>query len=200
MNHNASNRRRWQLTGPQLAVGLLALVVLVVSLLAVVPAWHFAVSAREDIQDLHFQLARYRAIARQKDRWLTRLETLQQQRTSGAELFSNRPTAALAAADLQQKIKETLQTFHGSLVSTQVLEAHSEEGYTRYGLSVTLSATMAGLRDILYQLEQERPVLFVRSLNLRPQFVAPRFGATNAKQPPDQLYITFELVGYLRAP
>lgn len=187
-----------ELRPPVLAVGLLVLAVLAVLAAVIVPVARVIGSAREETRDLQFSLNRYRAIAVQQDTWLDVLQELKDQQAEGSELLSDRATPALASADLQQFVKQAVEDAGGTLVSTQVLQPQNEESLTRFGVNVTMNGTMPMLREVLFAIDAERPLLFVTSLNLRPKYGFTAFNRNRSRTQQDQMHIDFELIGYMR--
>ncbi len=151
----------------------------------------------DSIGDLEFRLQRYRKIAAEKKIWLDRLDQIKQQGESNAN-FIARNTAALASADLQTMIKQTVTDAGGELISTQVIPDKQEEKFTRIAVKVRMSGSMEVLRDVLYALETEQPVLFVDNLNLRSMRFQ-RNPATRQYQASSKLSIDFDVIGYMRS-
>ncbi|MDS4040698.1 MAG: type II secretion system protein GspM [Candidatus Competibacter sp.] len=105
---------------------------------------------------------------------------------------------ALAAADLQQRVKAVVEAAGGTLRSTQALPP-VEEGST---VKVTVSAAMTGdtdsLRKVLYDLESQTPLLFVDNLEVAARETRPRLsGGRLASYTRVQLNAQFEVSGYL---
>ncbi len=88
----------------------------------------------------------------------------------GYYLENNRPT--LAAAELQRRVKQSVEKHGGSIVSSQILGEQEENGLGlhRVVLRVNLRMDLPTLQKILYELETKPPVLVLQniSLNARP--------------------------------
>jgi general secretion pathway protein M len=186
-----SHRRRL------IAVSLLILTLGLLYVAIVLPLLGLARQYSEAIDDLAFRLQRYQKIAAEKNIWLERLEQVKQQGEGNAS-FISRDTAALASADLQTMIKQTVTDAGGELISTQVIPDKQEEKFTRIAVKVRMNGTVEVLRDVLYALETEQPVLFVENLNLRSTRFQ-RNPVTRQYQASSKLNIDFDVIGYMRS-
>jgi general secretion pathway protein M len=106
---------------------------------------------------------------------------------------------ALAAADLQQKVKTVIEAAGGTLQSTQALPAVDEGGVVRVTISVAMNGETDSLRRVLHALETQTPLLFVDNLQVfarenRPRLASGRF----ADYVRMQLNVQFDVSGYLR--
>jgi len=109
-------------------------------------------------------------------------------------------TANLAAADLQNRLKQMVEGSGGTLVSAQLLPAHEQGGSQMVSVSLRLNCTTEALFDILYKIENARPLLFVDTLSVREQR---RRSARPARQTqPEEairdLSVRLDVFGYLR--
>lgn len=178
-----------------IALGLLALAVGLVYFLIVGPVIDLAREYSDSVQDLEFRLARYRRVAAEKDSWARRAQEIKQ-KSSVSEHYISRDTAALASADLQTLIKETVNNSGGELISTQVTPEQQEDQLTRISVRVRMNGSTRALRDVLHAIETAKPLLWVDSVNLRPIRMPLRPGQ---KGTTDRLSIDFEVIGYMRA-
>lgn len=177
------------------ALALLMLVLLTVYGVIMAPLWALSSRYDESIESLLFRLKRFQSVAAEKDRWMARLEEIRNEGEQAKNVFSQN-TAALAAADLQSRIKETVTSAGGELISTQVIPERKEDQFTRIAVKVRLNGSTGVLRQVLHDIESEQPVLFVENLNLRPIRVPPRPGQKQATGS-DKLSIDFDAVGYM---
>ncbi|MDD2769515.1 MAG: type II secretion system protein GspM [Methylococcus sp.] len=177
------------------ALGLLVLVLATVYGLIMAPLWALSSGYSESIDSLTFRLKRFQSVAAERPFWEERLQEIRRESEQAKNLFSQE-TPALAAADLQSRIKATVTSAGGELISTQVIPERREDQFTRIAVKVRLSGSTEVLRQVLYEIESEQPVLFVENLNLRPIRVPPRPGQ---KLPAgsDKLSIDFDAVGYM---
>lgn len=116
-----------------------------------------------------------------------------------AAYFLPPASPALAAADLQQRVKNLVEGAGGNLLSVQVLPAVEENGVVRVTVSVTLQGDMGALQKILYGLESQVPLLFVDHLEVTARPFRPRLpDGKIASYTRIQLNGQFEVSGYLR--
>ncbi|MBK1644991.1 general secretion pathway protein GspM [Thiocapsa imhoffii] len=133
----------------------------------VVAAWthelgHLATS----IADREDQLARFRRIIATLPQLQGELESVRSNESFKAFYFSA-PTAALAGAELQRTVQDIVTAANGRLISTQVLPSQPDENPPRVRLRTQIQASTETLLDVLYDLEQARPFLFVDQLSVR---------------------------------
>ncbi|NCA70796.1 MAG: general secretion pathway protein GspM [Sphingobacteriia bacterium] len=89
-------------------------------------------------------------------------------------------TAALAGAQLQQRIQDIVTAAEGRLISTQLLPELPDEQPSRVRVRTQIQGTTETLLDVLYEIEQARPFLFVEQVSVRssarvmPPAVGPR--------------------------
>lgn len=179
-----------------LAVALLFLVAIIFYLVAVLPVTTAIKSNNDAIDDLEFRLQRMKKIKAGEPQLLQRLEQVQQQQAQNKH-FSDRKTAALASADLQKFIKNTVVDAGGRLTSTQVVPAETEDQFVRIAIKVRMSGNSDILRNVLYEIENRRPMLIVDNLNLRP-IRGRRDPKTRKLLPSDQLNVNLDISGYMR--
>lgn len=177
------------------ALALLLVAVVVVYMTVIGPLVDLGQEYSESVDDLQFRLQRYRKVASEKAYWTRRVEEIRQHSTV-SEQYISRDTAALASADLQTLIKETVNTSGGELISTQVVPEQKEEQLTRIAVRVRMNGSTRVLRDVLHSVETASPILWVDNVNLRPIRMPVRPGGKGLT---DKLSIDFEVVGYMRA-
>ncbi len=110
-------------------------------------------------------------------------------------------TANLAAADLQNRLKQTVEGSGGTLVSAQLLPAQNQEGSQVVSVSLRLNCTTEALFDILYKIESARPLLFVDTLSVREQKRRAARPVRKGQQVPEtvqDLSVRLDVYGYLR--
>lgn len=106
---------------------------------------------------------------------------------------------ALAAAELQQRIRSVVEAAGGTLRSTQALPPVEEGNTVKVAVSVTLTADTDNLQKILYDLEGQTPLLFVDNLEISARENRQRLpGGRMATYTRIQLSVQFEVSGYLR--
>lgn len=179
-----------------LALGLLFGVVLLGYLSVIGPLIGLAREYREKVEDLQFRLQRYEKVATEKGALTRRLEQLKTAGQNDAD-YLTRATPALASAELQTQIKETVSVAGGELTSTQVIPERKEERFTRIAVKVRMNGSTNVLREVLHVFETAKPLLFVENLNIRP-IRMPRNPNSKSSLIPDKLSVDFDVVGYMR--
>ncbi|WP_440225632.1 type II secretion system protein GspM [Dokdonella sp. MW10] len=187
--------------GRPLAVMLLAIVLLLVYVLGV--HWWFVaphIGYFNEMAELREQQQRFARIAAERpliEQKLAEVRTYEQ----GNQAFLADADANAASAGLIQRVKQA-QTDHTdakrcSIVSTQSYSGGEEELYKRITVQVRLRCDLESLADILYDLENGKPYLFVDQMMIYKQqtYVPPGGKAVVAP-----LDVRFNVSGYLRVP
>ena len=180
-----------------LAVVLLGIALLGAYRLIIAPlvvAYRDGQSRIEQAKEL---LQRYEALAEQRSLLADRLAE-EQERAASAAGYLTGPSDALAAAELQERVKSVVEGAGGELRSTQILPAEELEadlGFRRTTLRVHFVVTIEGLEDTLYELETGQPYLIIDEVTVRQERVRRRRSEPEA-QP--MLDVSLELFGYVR--
>lgn len=160
-------------------------------------------------------LARYRAYRELLEQQQTRLQQLNRiaasrepiqqliakigQDQGMAAQYLPQSAPALAAAELQQRIRSVVESAGGTLRSTQALPPVEEGNTVKVTISVTLTGDTGNLEKILYDLEAQTPLLFVDNLEVSARENRQRLpGGRMATYTRIQLSVQFEVSGYLR--
>lgn len=188
---NEMSYQRW------LAVGLLAMLLLLVIFAAVVPLISAGLAYHEEKQDLAFRLRRYQQIADKKASVAENIERIKQEyRAQG--YFSNRDTVALASADLQKFIKAAVTQAGGELTSTQVLPSRNKSGFNEISIKVRMSGDIEVLRNTLHEIESTVPIVIVDEIDIRP-VRGRRNRKTRQIEPSNQLNVNFQAISFMKA-
>lgn len=113
----------------------------------------------------------------------------------GESAYLEGASEALVAADLQNRVKTVVQDNGGVLNSTQILETTSESGFRRLAVRVRMSAGMDAIYKVLYELETQRPFLFIDNIDINARTVR----LPDRKRETVELIVTFDLFGFMRA-
>ncbi len=151
-------------------------------------------NAEESLVETRDLVERYEGLALGKAVHRDRLEELRIRQTGTGSYLSG-ATDALAAAELQERIRGLVIRHGGQLRSIQNLPARSDGGFRGIAVRVQFSANLSSFHLLLYELESEKPFVFVDNLDVRN-----RRGNRQAalKNLDPQLTIRFDLSGYLR--
>lgn len=160
---------------------------------------HLAYAA--EISDLKDAELRFRQIAAQRPQIESRLAEVRQFQ-AGANYFLPEDSFDLAAANLNSMIKQIIadkarDPQRCQLVSSQNERPTAPEPYQRVVVKVRMRCDLDDLTEILYELENATPFLFVIELNLYQQQMfqggmpQPNLGDMDAR---------FDVYGYIRMP
>ena len=181
-----------------LAIVLLGVAVLLGHRLVVAPLLSAYQQGEQDIEDATALLQRYRSLAEQGPQLAERLAE-QQERAAQADGYLEGPSDALAAAQLQDRVKSVVETAGGELRSTQILPAESLEGdlgFRRTTIRVQIAVGIEGLASTLYELETGQPYLLIDDVTVRQERVRRQRRGQPESEP--ILDVNLELFGYLR--
>lgn len=177
------------------ALGILAMLLNGIYVLALGPYLDALEHNRQSIAQLETALDRYRRAGSQLPDLQNRLES---SRHSGTVLsgYLESNNEAVAAAQLQDRLKATLAREGGNLSSTQVLGGKDEGKARRIAIRGQMTIRIAALQRVLYDLESGSPYLFIDNLDIRTVSAAADSGGED-----DLLDVGFDVYGYLwRAP
>jgi general secretion pathway protein M len=182
-----------------LALVLLAAAVSGGYLLVVVPVLAAYRDTADAIEQAESLLQRQRALAAQRPLLIARIEEEKEQADAMAGYLLG-PSDALAAAQLQDRLKAVVEAAGGELRSTRILPAEAVEaspGTRRTALQVQMVVTIDGLAAILYGLEAGQPYVLIDELLVRNQHERRRRGEPEAEP---RLDVNLRLSGFVRAP
>ena len=157
--------------------------------------YRFYQNALEQQQGRLAQLERMAATREPVQRLIAKI---QQDRNVTAQ-YLPKSAPALAAAELQQRIKAVVEAAGGTLQSTQALPPVEEGGAVKVAISAIMNGDTDSLQKVLYALEAQTPLLFVDNLELSARQTRPRLpNGRYASYTRMQLNVQFEVSGYLR--
>jgi general secretion pathway protein M len=111
--------------------------------------------------------------------------------------FLSSSNEALAAAELQERLKTVTASVHGDLRSTQTLPPRDEANARRITVRGQVSADIVALQTLFYVLESGSPMLFLDNVEISPAL--PSMGPGGTMMTPN-LQVRFDLYGYTRSP
>lgn len=160
-------------------------------------------------------ISRYRNYGAEIERLENRLQTLNRMLATREDLEAKitqvrqdpainiyalkQASPTLAATDLQQRVKEAVESNGGELISTQILPVVEEEGFARVVISIRMNGDTEIMQKVLHDLESEKPLIFVDNLQITARTVRQRRRSRDT--PPEttvQLTAQFDLAGYIR--
>jgi general secretion pathway protein M len=154
------------LTGRVLAglIGGVALIVLYAVI--VLPVLAFYGASAERLQDRRGIAQRFASAARDLPALRTEVQQWGEQ-AGGDGLLLSGPSDALAAANLQSKLKDLVEQGGAKLASAQTLAVETQGGFRRVGMRISFAADLTLLTSVLLGVEAARPVLSISNLDLR---------------------------------
>lgn len=190
---------------PQENGRLTAILILVIVLIAIYMIgfhWFFQRHAAYagQIDDLRDQLARFEAVAAQRDALQGQLAAIRESRED-EDLFlaeDNFNEAAAAMADRLGRMVETQADESCQIVSRQPVRPRVQERFQRVTVNVRMRCHGEDLLQILYRLESEVPMVLVDDVNvLRPR--ARRSSRNSDAEVMQPLDVRFNMSGYLKS-
>jgi general secretion pathway protein M len=189
-NEKNRNIERW------LAVGLLAALVLILTVVVFVPTVGKWMELREEKDQLAIKLRQYERILAGKDAVVEGMgsvkEAIQEQ-----NYFNSQTTEALASAEVQEFIKKAIVDAGGKLSSTQALPVKSKDNFSLLTVSVRMTGNSEVLRSVLYRLETSTPLIIIDQLDIRPMRGI-RNRRTRQIEQTNDLNINFQAVSFMR--
>ncbi len=155
---------RWQHATLSLLI-LLGLIMLIV-FACVRPAISYYQERQTELVAQQDRLQRYRAVAAQKDK-LIPFYKQQQNKTVDQQHFLTQMAPSLAAAKLQENIKELLTEHQGQLISTQPVLAKGDDFFTPVMIRVNMKSDITTLLEVLYSLESSQPLAYIDNLQIQ---------------------------------
>ena len=193
-----ADRDRW------IALGLLAVAVLVAYAVLVHPWWTVPMlEANDQIATLQQRELRQRMQLKQAPQVTQRLTQVRQQQANRPG-FLDETTPELATASLVQRLETVVaQASPGNrscaITNRSPLSEPGRDRYTRVVVQVRLRCGSSELAAVLHSLESGAPRLFVDNLNLLAQrYFAPGGLAGDNAGRDGGLDVSFDLYGYLR--
>jgi general secretion pathway protein M len=108
-------------------------------------------------------------------------------------------TDALAAAALQDRLKQVIDANGGTLRSIQPLPGMDEQGFRRVTVRVQMTATTESLFRTVYMLEAGTPLVFIENIGIQNRMVRRTKIQTDDSELTQEPILTvgFDLYGYL---
>jgi general secretion pathway protein M len=178
-----------------LAIGLLVVALALCYLVLVHPIVAAYRETARTIAELEANLVRYQQIGRQLSLHEADLARFQRAQPSGG-YFLRSGTDALAAAELQDRVKRLVDSSGGELVSTRDLPVSQHGRFSSVGIQVQMSGSVGTVLLVLYALESGRPLVIVDNVNLRA-IAESRFRRTEPEV--NRLSASFDVSGFIQA-
>jgi len=190
-----------QQNGRLTAILILIIVVIAVYMLGF--HWFFKQHAAyaEELGGLREQLARFEAVAAQRDPLQEQLAAIRASRDD-EDLFLEEANFNEAAAALSERLGQMVNTQADEscqIVSRQPVRPRVEERFQRVTVNVRMRCHGEDLVKILYRLESEVPMVLVDDLNVVRPRSRNRRNNNSAPPPLQPLDVRFNMSGYLKS-
>jgi general secretion pathway protein M len=148
---------------------------------------------RDSIEQSEDRLMRYKRIVAYKGALQQRL-SIMQSRTASQDFYLRNTNPSLAAADLQEQVKQIIATNGGTLLSTQIMPEHQEGQLMQITVKVAMRGGIETMQKVFYTLESGRPFLFLDDVYVRAYSLR-----RGNQMTVSEMEIRFDLSGYIRA-
>lgn len=189
------------MTGPSLspavsralAVAILAALLLLVYFGVARPLLDAYEEARDSAEEHRAALEHTREAARNLAELQAELAGLKEHQTAAVG-FMQSSNPSLAAAELQNRIKSSVEAAHGELRSTQILPPRDDGPFRRVSIRGQIAVNTVALQRLFYEFEAATPFLFLDNIEIHSR------PARRANAPEDDpvLEVRFDLYGYMR--
>ena len=173
------------------ALSFLAAAVAVLVTIVGVPLWLAHRHYDNALEDIDRRLTRYERLAAARPALERKLEAI---RAMGSrKYFLKASASSLAAAEIQERVRQFVDANGGRLISVQVGQPRDEGRFRQVTVTVQLNASTPVLHKILRAVETAEPYIFVDSLMVRAQ-VPPGFKVQPGFEP--EMFIQLEISGF----
>lgn len=176
-----------------LAVGASAILYAVL----IEPLWISHQNSRQSRLQSAEHLAKYQRLGGAVEALKAELAAVQTAQASQAGYFPGE-SSSLAAAELQNHVKNIVRSAGEELKSTQVMPVQKEAGSGRVTIQVQLPIRIGGLQQVLHSLESGMPFIFIDNVDIRRRQAGLR--GRQDKNADVYLDVRFDLTGYMRPP
>jgi general secretion pathway protein M len=147
----------------------------------------------ERIDELVFQERKLVSLLRERPRIVAELEQLKRTAEDRSGFLTEASTA-LAAAALQKRLTDLVESTGGELVSAQTVDEVEPDDFLAVKLRLQIRGDTGVLQTVLYEMESGQPHLSVDNLTVQKRQSRARRAGEVA---PDRLEIRFDVRGYL---
>lgn len=176
------------------AISLLVALLALVAFYGAYPLWRGHQSVDEEIAQSEQLIERFAKARDQKAAYEARIAELRDRQAQSGTFIAGE-TDAMAAADLQQRIKAAVDNSGGQLKSTQILALKDDEAFERVAVRIAMVGTIESFFQLLHDLEGGRPYTFIDNLDVKARRARRR--KADQEDVATQLTIRFDLYGYL---
>lgn len=180
-----------------LAVAIFFAVIAVLIVSVAIPVWKVNSHYSDIIDDMQQRLAVLKRATKEGQSLAPQYQKLRQYHLSDKRYLKS-TSESLAAAEIQQIIKEIVVPAEGEILSTQIIPNKKNDPIPQITLKVRLRSNLRSLVTILHKIETGNPFLFVENLNIRSRIIRRRVRNQEEAQVPTILDVQFDVSGYIR--
>ena len=174
-----------------LAIAILALVLAMIVILTIAPLWAVNRHYQDTIDGLGNRLNILQRTVSSSSELQSQHEQLERSLASNRHYLKS-TSEALAAANLQAFVNRIAVSKGMEVLSTQILPASEEAGFTRIALKVRTRGMLDNTVKVFHALETGQPYLFLDNVTVRG--ISRRSKITTTAQ---MLNVDFDLIGYM---
>ena len=149
-----------------LAIGLLALAVVLVLSAILVPVLLLHRHYDDAIAESTDRLMRFRRVAAQAPELGKALEAVRER--NGRRFFLKNTAPNLASAELSELVKAAIEGNGGRITTSQNVQPKDDDRMKQVGANVQFFATTGNLQKVLAALETQQPYVIVANITVRP--------------------------------
>jgi general secretion pathway protein M len=174
-----------------LALGILVVAILMVLAAIIAPVWLLHRHYDGAIDDLSDRLSRYQRISGTRPQLVQGIEAMRVR--DPRKSYLKAATPPLAAAEMQELVKNLIEANGGKVITAQVQSPREEGRYRQVSVNLQFTANMLALRRILNGLETGQPILFADNVVIRTQ-VPSTFKPAPGGEP--EMFVQLDVIGY----
>ncbi len=178
----------------KLAVAILVVAVLAVLTVLVGPVLLLHRHYDAAIEDLTDRLERYRRVAAQAPELRRALELIKEK--DGRRFYLKNSAANLAAAELSDLVRGTIENNGGRITTSQNPGPRDEGNFKQLTVNVQFFATTPNLAKILQALDTQVPYLVVDNMTIRPLNAFRGFKPAAGQEPENNVQLDVSALAY----
>jgi general secretion pathway protein M len=187
-----------QTTQKYLALGIFFGLIILLIMSIAVPVWKINGHYSDNIDEMIHRITILKRTTVEGKSLAPQYEKLKNYHLSDKRYLKSK-SEALAAAEIQQILKDIIVTTDGEVLSTQLISNKKKDPIPQITLKVRLRSNLNSLVTILHKIETGNPYLFIEDLNIRSRRISRRRTAKDeVRKVPIMLDVQFNVSGYIR--
>ena len=175
-----------------LAVALLVVAIVLVLAVLLGPLLLLHKHYDDTITEFTDRIERYRRVAAQAPEYRKALEVMREK--NGRRFFLKNTAANLAGAELQEQVRNAIETNGGRITTSQNQGPRDDGRFRQIVVTVQFFASTPALQKILLAIEAQPPYLTVESMTLRPLNAFRGFRPAPGQEP--EISVQLDVAGY----